>query len=119
MDSKKNRGVGISDALDSHRMAMAVMPLTVENVRCPRLNEGIRPGLRILVTARESMPKGRTRSINALNALARSNDLGIDARRKLTAVQIEEISRRREREEELTLNIARTRRNLPSMFQAV
>ena len=93
MDSKKNRGVGKSDALESHRMAMAMLPLTVENLRCPRLNEGIRPGIRILVTARESMSKGRTRSINALNALARSNDLGIDARRKLTAVQIEEISR--------------------------
>ncbi|MFJ2145350.1 IS110 family transposase [Glutamicibacter sp. NPDC087831] len=108
MDAKKNRGVGRSDALDSHRMAMAVLPLTVENLRRPRLNEGIRQGLRILVTARESMSKGRTRSINALNALARSNDLGIDARRKLTAVQIEEISRWREREEELALNIARS-----------
>ena len=107
MDAKQNRGVGKSDALDSHRMAMAVLPLSVEKLRRPRLNEGIRQGLRILVTARESMSKDRTRSINALNALVRSNDLGIDARRKLTPVQIEEISRWREREEELALGIAR------------
>lgn len=108
MDAKQNRGVGKTDALDAHRMAMAVLSLPVEKLRRPRLNEGIRQGLRILVTARESMTKGRTRSINALNALVRSNSLGIDARRKLTPAQIEEISRWREREEELALSIARS-----------
>lgn len=77
-------------------------------LRRPRLNDGVRQGLRILVTARESMSRGRTRSVNALNALARSNDLGIGARRKLTAVQIEEIFRWRERDEELALTIARS-----------
>lgn len=107
MDAKKNRGVGKSDALDAHRMAVAVLPLPVEKLRHPRMNEGIRQGLRILVTARESMSKSRTRSINALNALVRSNGLDIDARRKLTSIQIEEISRWREREEELALSIAR------------
>ncbi len=54
------------------------------------------------------MAKDRTRSINALNALTRSSDLGIDARKKLTAAQMEEISRWREREEELALRIGRT-----------
>jgi len=107
MDAKKNRGVGKSDALDAHRMARAVLPLPVVKLRRPRLNEGIRQGLRILVTARESMSKSRTRSINALNALVRSNALDIDARRKLTPVQVEEISRWRDREEELSLGIAR------------
>jgi transposase len=107
MDTKKNRGIGKSDALDAHRMALAMLPLPVVKLRRPRMNEGIRQGLRILVTARESMSKGRTRSINALNALVRSNALGIDARRKLTPVQIEEVSRWRDREEELSLGIAR------------
>lgn len=107
MNAKKNRGVGNTDVLDAHRMAMAVLPLQVEKLRRPRLNEGIRQGLRVLVTARESMSKDSTRSINALNALVRGNDLGINARRKLTPVQVEEISRWREREEELALGIAR------------
>ena len=53
------------------------------------------------------MTKDRTRSVNALNAVVRSNDLGIDARKKLTPSQIGEISRWREREEELALGIAR------------
>jgi transposase len=91
LDAKKNCGVGKSDALDAHRMAMAVLPLPVEKLRRPRLNDGIRQGLRILVTARESMTKDRTRTVNALNALVRANDLGVDARRKLTPVQIEEL----------------------------
>lgn len=60
MDAKKNRGVGKSDAQDSHRMAMAALPLPVEKQRRPRLNEGIRQGLRIPVTARDSLAKDRT-----------------------------------------------------------
>ncbi|MDO2935976.1 IS110 family transposase [Paeniglutamicibacter sulfureus] len=107
MDVKKNRGVGKSDSLDAQRMAMAVLPLPEALLRRPRLNEGIRQGLRILVTARESMSKDRTRTINALNALVRGNDLGVDARRKLTPVQVVEVSRWRECEEELALDIAR------------
>ncbi len=45
---------------------------------------------------------------STLNALVRSNNLGIDARRKLTGIQIAEIRRWREREEELSLRIARS-----------
>ncbi|MHC6176001.1 IS110 family RNA-guided transposase [Glutamicibacter sp. X7] len=108
MSKKQNRGVGKTDALDAHRMAAASLPLPVEKLRHPRLNEGIRQGLRILVTARSSMAKDRTRAMNALNALVRSNELGIDARKKLTGSQITEISRWREREEELSLRIARS-----------
>ncbi len=104
MDAKKNRGVGKSDPLDAHRIAL---PPTVEKLRRPRLNEGIRQSLRILVTARNSMAKDRTRSVIALNALVRSNNLGVDAHNKLTSTQIEEISRWRERDEELSLSIAR------------
>lgn len=37
----------------------------------------------------------------------RSNDLGIDARKKLAPTKVEEISRWRERKEELALEIAR------------
>lgn len=107
MDTKKNRGVGKSDTLDAHRMARAVLPLPVEKLRRPRLHEGIRQGLRILITARNSMTNDRTRSVNALNALVRSNDLGMDARKKLTPAQIAEASRWRAREEELALGIAR------------
>src|SRR5690625_702105 len=81
---------------------------------CPRRNyvgpevvTGVRQGVGILVTARQSMSKDRTRSINALNALVRSNKLAIGARIKLSTTQIIEISRWRSRNEELSVSIAR------------
>ncbi|WP_211883232.1 IS110 family transposase [Pseudarthrobacter albicanus] len=107
MDAKKRRGVGKTDALDAHQIVMSTLPLPVEKLRRPRLHDGVRQGVRILVTARASMTKDRTRSVNALNALVRSNDLGIDARKKLTGAQITEVSKWRTREEELSLSIAR------------
>lgn len=108
MDARKNRGVGKSDELESRRIATAALSLPVDKLRRPRLNEGVRQGLQILVTARESMAKDKTRSMNARNALVRGAGLGIDALRKLTPTQVEEISRWREREEELALAIGRT-----------
>lgn len=79
----------------------------MEKLRRHGLHDGVRQGVRILVTARASMDKDRTRSINTLNALVRGNHLSIDARKKLTDTQITEVSKWRSREEELSLSIAR------------
>ncbi|MGM7775149.1 IS110 family transposase [Arthrobacter sp. KNU-44] len=108
MDARTHRGVGKSDVLDAHRIAAAVLPLREQQLRRPRLNEGIRAALRVLVTARESMTTERTRSVNALTALLRVNDLGLDARKPLTGTQIAEVSRWRAREEPLALSVARS-----------
>jgi hypothetical protein len=108
MDAKTRRGVGKSDALDAHQIAAATLGLPVQQLRRPRLNDGVRQSVRILVTARDSMSKDRTRSVNALTALVRANELGLDARKKLTVTQIAEVSRWRDREEELSISIART-----------
>jgi len=108
MDQKRRHGVGKSGGLDAQQIAATTLPLPVHKLRRPRTREGVRQGLRVLVTARESMTKDRTRCVNALNALVRANDLGIDARKALTAPQITQISRWRERNEELSLSIART-----------
>ncbi len=74
MVAKKRRGMGKSDPLDAHQIAMALL-------------------------------------------LLRGNDLGIDARQKLTGAQINEVSKWRSREEELALSIALLRpydwRNTP------
>ena len=107
MDAKKNHGQGKSDALDAHRIALATLPVPVPKLRRPRLHEGARQALQVLTTARTSMTKDRTRSVNALHAVMRGYDLGIDARKKLTATHIERISRWRSRDEELSLSIAR------------
>lgn len=108
MDARTRHGVGKSDELDAQRIARAVLPLKPEQRRQPRLNDGIRASLRILVSARDAMTGERTRAINALTALLRTNELGMDARKALTAEQIAEVSRWRERQEELVLVAART-----------
>ena len=108
MDARARRGFGKSDPLDAHRIAAAVLPLEEEQLRRPRLNEGVRAALRVLVTARDSMTTDRTRTVNALTALLRINDLGFDARKSLTGTQILEVSRWRVREEPLALSVARS-----------
>lgn len=107
MDARTHHGVGKSDELDSQRIAQAVLSLHEEDLRRPRLDEGIRASLRVLVTARRSMTTERTRAVNALTALVRVNELGLDARKSLTSCQIVQISHWRSREEELSHSVAR------------
>ena len=101
MNARANRGVGKSDPLDAYRIAAAVLPLNAGQLRRPRKDDGVRAAVRVLVTARDNMTAERTTAVNALTALVRTVDLGIDARRPLTAKQIAEISRWRNREEDL------------------
>jgi transposase len=108
MDALPRRGVGKSDPLDAHRIASAVLSLEEDKLRRPRLNEGVRAALRVLVTARYSMTTDRTRTVNALTALLRINDLGFDARKSLSGRQILEVSRWRVREEALAESVARS-----------
>jgi len=107
MDATQHRGVGKSDDLDAHRIAAAALPLPVDKVRRPRLNNGVRQAIRILVAARDAMTTDRTRAVNALTALLRSNDLGMDARKTLGKTQIVEVSKWRTRNEELSMSVAR------------
>jgi transposase len=45
------RGIGKSDPIDARRIAAAVLPLTLEQLRTPRMDEGIRAAAQILLTA--------------------------------------------------------------------
>ncbi len=107
MNARANRGVGKSDPLDARRIAQAVLPLEVSQLRWPRADDGVRAALKILIASRDHMSGERTSSINALTALVRVADLGIDARGSLTARQIATIAAWRTREEELATGVAR------------
>jgi hypothetical protein len=107
MDARAHRGTGKSDPLDARRIAAAVLSLEPHQLRRPRSDDGIRAALRILVTAREHMTTERTATINALTALLRMVDLGIDARKPLTARQVSEVARWRTRAEVLAAATAR------------
>ena len=107
MDARAHRGTGKSDPLDARRIAAATLSLEPGQLRRPRSDDGIRAALRILVTARDHMTTERTATINALTALLRAADLGIDARKPLTANQISEVARWRTRAEDLATLTAR------------
>jgi endonuclease III len=68
---------------------------------------GFRVALRVLVLARDQMTGEPTRAINALTALLRTVDLGIDARTSVTTTQLSTIAGWREREENLARRTCR------------
>ena len=107
MNARANRGVGKSDPLDARRIAQAVFPLQDAHLRSPRSDEGPRAALRVLIASRDHISNERTAAINALIALLRVVDLGVDARGALTAGPIAEIAAWRSRTEELAIGIAR------------
>ena len=102
------RGAGKSAPLDAAAIAAAALPLEESNLRNPRQDDGIRAALRVLVAAREQMALERTAKVNALTALLRTVDLGVDARRPLTDAQIAASALWRQRDEELARATARS-----------
>jgi transposase len=107
MNARTHRGVGKSDPLDAHRIAAAALALDDDHLRHPRADDGERAALRVLVAAREHMSDERTATVNALTALGRVVDLGIDARHALSRRQIVEIAHWRTRKEPVAQVIAR------------
>ena len=107
MNARANRGLGKSDPLDARRIAQAVLPLDVSQLRTPRADDGVRSAVRVLVTSRDHMSTERTATINALIALLRVTYLGIDARRPLSGSQITMIAGWRTRDEDLATAVAR------------
>jgi transposase len=80
----QRRGVGKPDALDTVRIARSVLAVDGSRLRWPRAT-GQRVVLRVLVVAREQMVTERTpRAINALTALMRTIDPGVDTRKALS-----------------------------------
>ena len=98
---------GKNDTLDAVAMAQAARSLDVDRLCWPRAG-GDRTVLRVLTAAREQMSGERTRAVNALTALLRTVDLGIDARRALTTTTIATVAAWRTRSDNGTLAICRT-----------
>jgi transposase len=107
------RGVGKSDPLDAARIARSVLGLSANELRTPRMvsagNDASSGSfaLRVLVVARDQMTGERTRAINSLTALLLTVDLGVDARKPLTAAQVTTIAGRRDREQNLARRTCR------------
>lgn len=97
--SGSRRGVGKSDGLDAAAIAHSVRGVPADQLRWPRA-AGPRLAIRVLSVARDQMSAERTRAINALTALLRTVDLGVDARKRLTAAQVTAITAWRTRQED-------------------
>ena len=108
MSARANNSFGKSDPLDARRIAAAALPIEVADLRIPRQDEGARAATRVVLTGRNMMTTERTNAVNALTALLRSTNLGVDARRPLTTEQIKAIARWRRREEDIALVYARS-----------
>jgi transposase len=76
-------------------------------LRRPRADDGVRAAVRVLIASRDHISTERTSAANALTAHIRVADLGIDARRPLTAAQITAMAAWRGRDEDLATTVAR------------
>lgn len=88
---KARHGVGKSDPIDAFAAARSVLGQETELLLHPRC-DGERAAISVLLAARRRIDHQRTANRNALNALVRLIDLGVDARHALTDAQLKEIS---------------------------
>ncbi|HCT75661.1 MAG TPA: IS110 family transposase [Micromonosporaceae bacterium] len=98
---------GKSDAIDAEAAARSVVGQQICRVAQPRAT-GTRAALRILLASRSLLDQQRTASRNALTALLRTIDLGVDVRKPLTDKQISSIAAWRITSRDPILTIART-----------
>ena len=79
---KRDNGSGKNDHIDAVAAARGSLHKDTDKLADARAGQ-TSAALQVLLTARNSMTSERTRAVNALNALLRVHDLGIDARRKV------------------------------------
>ena len=103
---RRERGRGKTDAMDALTAARATLAMALSRLRDRRGGQD-QVALQVLTTAREQLNAERLRAINALTALVRTHDLGLDARRALTRAQIRQIAGWRRRAEPLGTATAR------------
>lgn len=108
MSAKDRHAQGKDDTIDAHRIAHSVRNLHPHQLRYPRLDQDARQALAILDTARTSMTKERTEHVNALGALVRKTEFGLDTRKALSKATITMIAGWRARKGE-DLDIATAR----------
>lgn len=103
---RRERGRGKTDALDAVLAARSILVVPLTSLRDRRAGEA-HTALRVLTVARDHLNVERGRCINALTALVRSHDLGIDARKSMSSQQIATIAGWRRREEPFGIATAR------------
>jgi transposase len=113
-------GRGKSDEIDAIAAARTALAADVERLTKPR-SDGLRSALRVLLAGRQAMDSRRTAERNALTALLRGFDLGIDARKPLTDAQVREVAglRQRSADDAAMVTIRQEARRLATSVQAL
>lgn len=88
---KARAGIGKTDEIDATAAAMSILGKDVERLLQPR-SDGMRAAISVLLASRRRLEQQHTANRNALNALVRTIDLGLDARKSLSDGQVAEIS---------------------------
>ena len=89
---KDHAGRGESDAIDATAAGLNLLPKDITNLLLPR-DEGVEAALSILSAIRARIDAQRTVNRNSLEALLHTYDLGNDARRSLSVLQIKQVAR--------------------------
>lgn len=89
--TKSRGGQGKTDSIDAERAARNVLYLPADKLLLPRRGSK-RKALRILLGSRRLLTIQQTMDKNALTALLRTIELGLDARRSLCTTQYQTIS---------------------------
>lgn len=89
---RQSRRAGKSDTIDAEAAASHTLALPVEGLITPRRHEGDQVALSVLLTGRRAKTTERSATSNALTALLRTHDLGIDARTAPTMATIRTIA---------------------------
>ncbi|MEW1734331.1 IS110 family transposase [Nocardia beijingensis] len=106
--SRKQQAVdGKSDRIDAEIAARSALGKDESRVAVPR-SSAERNALRILLATRRLLDQQRTACGNALTALLRTVDLGVDARRAVSDAQITAIKTWRTTDNDPVVKIART-----------
>ncbi|AIY02234.1 transposase of ISAar41, IS110 family [Arthrobacter sp. PAMC 25486] len=88
---KKTRGsAGKTDAIDAIAAATGILGTEINRLLYPRI-EGTRTALGVLLASRRRLEGQSTANRNALNALVRQIDLGLDTREALSDKKVAEI----------------------------
>ncbi|KQR52831.1 transposase [Leifsonia sp. Leaf336] len=113
-------GRGKTDEIDAIAAARTALASDLERLTTPR-SDGLRSALRVLLVARQAMDSRRTAERNALTALLRSFDLGLDVRKPLTDTQVKEVAgwRQRTTDDAATSTIRQEARRLAVSVQAL
>ena len=104
---KRDRGEEKNDAIDAIKAARTMLAKHADHLADVRAGD-LQGSLKILLAARARMANESTRQVNALTALLRGVDLGVDARTKPTLTQTRAVARWRARHEGPVESLART-----------